>query len=80
MKIETQEKLQEKLVELGFEFLSVAENEVEFQGDHYYVASVEDVETAESYAELENVAEWISCCGDVLDHDVPMCPTCKEWC
>jgi hypothetical protein len=74
------EKLQEKLVELGFEFLSVSENEVQFQGDHYYVASVEDVETAESYVELEDVAEWVSCCGETLDHDVPMCPRCKEWC
>ena len=56
----------------------------EFENVLYYdvvnAASIEEVETAESYAELEDVADWVSCCGDILDHDVPLCPSCKEWC
>ena len=29
---------------------------------------------------IDNGCECYSCCGDLLDEDIRICPTCKEWC
>ena len=30
--------------------------------------------------ELDEDGNRLSCCGDILDEDIMMCPTCKEHC
>jgi hypothetical protein len=80
----TLKEVRTRLEEWGYEFTGhtdVPEKLVTFQVDSLEMcATYEDVMDAEGIRELEAVAEWYSCCGDVLDHDVPMCPSCKEWC
>lgn len=41
----------------------------------------------ENFSETENnrnhilaYADQYSCCGDLLNKDIPLCPSCKEWC
>ena len=54
---------------------------VQYESDGQMMCSTdEEIMDAETVGELIDTAEWYSCCGDVLDHDVPMCPSCKEWC
>jgi len=40
----------------------------------------DDFEVGDSAEEICRNAEYLSCCGDVLDKDYMICPTCYEHC
>ena len=72
------------LKKFGYSYISHFEYNdtvfVEFEGDRQMNIELDDILLAKSASDIERDAEWYSCCGDTLDHDVPMCSSCKEWC
>ena len=40
----------------------------------------DEFEITDSLSTIENRADQYSCCGDILDKDYMICPTCKEHC
>ena len=40
----------------------------------------DEFEIGDSVSQIMRAAEYYSCCGDVLDKDSMMCPSCKEHC
>jgi len=48
--------------------------------DYDYEISTEDFEVGDSIQQIFSRADIYSCCGDVLDKDIMVCPTCKEHC
>ena len=40
----------------------------------------EEFEVGDSSDDICRAAEYYSCCGDILDKDWMMCPTCYEHC
>jgi len=48
--------------------------------DYEYVIQFSDFELNDTLEEIKNRADIYSCCGDILDRDLMICPTCKEHC
>lgn len=40
----------------------------------------EDFQVGDTPSEICSSSEYYSCCGDILDKDYMMCPTCYEHC
>ena len=40
----------------------------------------DEFEIGDSASQIMSAAEFYSCCGDPLDKDSMMCPSCKEHC
>ena len=53
---------------------------VYFTDDYDYEISTNDFEIGDSLKEIYNASDIYSCCGDILDRDYMICPTCKEHC
>ena len=54
--------------------------DISFEYDDYYRGieiSDEDINNY-SFDDIVKEADMYSCCGDVLDEDIMMCPSCKE--
>ena len=73
-------KAERVLKKNGYSYIEINKDEVVFEGDHYMTIEVDELLDCKSSRDIENKSEWYSCCGDVLDKDTPLCPTCKEWC
>ena len=61
-------------------FYNDVEHLLEWEGDEdtfqAFLNELADTNKLESY--LNSCTLW-SCCGNKVDQDVPICPTCKEW-
>lgn len=53
--------------------------EVSYHFDGYdYRISWDDFDVTDSMTRIKSSSDLYSCCGDVVDQDYMMCPTCKE--
>ena len=80
---EQKEKLQH-LESFGFEvesfIMSNGKCIANFRDDYDYEIDLDDFDLDCSREKIYQVADMYSCCGDILDRDYMMCPTCKEHC
>lgn len=53
---------------------------VSFTNDYDYTTEFDDFNIGDSLSEIERYSDIYSCCGDILDTDYMICPTCKEHC
>ncbi len=51
-----------------------------FSDDYDYEIDLDEFEMFEEKHKIFQKADIYSCCGDILDRDFMMCPTCKEHC
>jgi hypothetical protein len=84
MRKNTKEKL-EYLKSLGFintETIDVEGYDTEFHFDYaiFYSIYEDEFEIGDSLQTILHKATVYSCCGDPLDRDIMICPTCKEHC
>jgi hypothetical protein len=49
-------------------------------GDYDYEIEFDEFEIGDTASSIENAANIYSCCGDILDKDYMICPSCKEHC
>ncbi len=68
------------LENLGFTDIEDNGDNISFEGDYQMSIDVDDISLTDTYAAIERKADKYSCCGDILDEDIMMCPTCKEHC
>jgi hypothetical protein len=47
-------------------------------GEYYCEILFEDFEVGDSEVAIRSAANVYSCCGDILNQDYMICPTCKE--
>lgn len=84
-KMNTNEK-SEYLESLGFEDVEIVEvygytTEYHFNVDGTYCSIYDnEFEIGDSLPNILLNATIYSCCGDPLDRDIMICPTCKEHC
>ena len=78
-----------RLKELGFEFSEIVEStnkdpmetELNFYNDGIPLSiKLGNILECDDATGIINDSIWWSCCGMELNHDVPMCTVCKEWC
>jgi hypothetical protein len=60
--------------------LSSGECFANWSSDYDYEIDLADFEIGDPISEIEKYANIYSCCGDILDTDYMICPTCKEHC
>ena len=48
------------------------------EGD--FECELENFEIGDTLADIQTRSDQYSCCGDILDPDYMICPTCKEHC
>jgi hypothetical protein len=65
---------------LGYDDKGLPNDTVSFRGDYDYEIEFDEFEIGDSISSIENAANIYSCCGDLLDKDYMMCPTCYEHC
>jgi len=54
---------------------------IQFNGDEgTYEIEFDEFDIGDSIETIQNGANLYSCCGDILDRDYMICPTCKEHC
>jgi hypothetical protein len=53
-------------------------NYVQFEEDYMCTISFDDFEIGDNLSEIIENSDYYSCCGDILDKDFMMCPTCYE--
>jgi hypothetical protein len=63
---------------LGVEILDYDDTGVSFRADYDYAIEWADFEIGESLATICQAADLYSCCGDIVDQDIMLCPSCKE--
>ena len=51
-----------------------------WSNDYDYEIDTDDFEISDTLQEIETYADVYSCCGDILDKDYMICPSCKEHC
>jgi len=73
------------LRELGFEVIGTINipgepTEIQFIGDNDSTIMADDFEVGDTIGDILSVSEFYSCCGDILDKDLMICPSCKEHC
>lgn len=49
-------------------------------GDMSCSIYADEFEIGDSVSQIMRAAEYYSCCGDLLDKDSMMCPSCREHC
>ena len=81
-----QEKLNH-LISLGVELqdynledIKYAKAYVSFTDGYDYTTEFDDFNIGDSLEEIEKYSNVYSCCGDILDTDYMIYPTCKEHC
>lgn len=85
MRKNIKEKL-EHLKSLGFTSTDTVEvegydTEFHFECDNnFYTIYEDEFEISDSLRTILHNATIYSCCGDPLDKDIMICPTCKEHC
>ena len=85
MDIQTNRQKVAYLESLGYEIQDYADNglpgsTVSFTGDYDYEIAFDEFEIGDTASSIENSADIYSCCGDILDKDYMICPSCKEHC
>jgi hypothetical protein len=86
MKMNTKEAKENYLRELGFTEVDSIEvkgydTEYNFENNGQFCAIFDDeFEVGDSISDIINASTFYSCCGDILDKDIMICPTCKEHC
>jgi hypothetical protein len=65
---------------LGFTDVEDFGDTIGFEGDCPMDIDVDDIKLTDTAKDIERKANKYSCCGDVLDDDYMICPTCKEHC
>jgi len=69
------------LISLGFQIEDSTDDAVEFDYDGYQcIIDFAEFDTDDAVTKIFNRANMYSCCGDILDRDIMMCPTCHEHC
>ena len=74
------------LRELGFREVQTIQvngydTEYNFEDDGRPCAIFErEFEIGDTVGDILSAADFYSCCGDILDKDLMMCPSCKEHC
>lgn len=68
------------LQSLGFTDVEDNGDNISFEGDCQMSIDVEDIKLTDTNADIERKSDKYSCCGDILDEDYMLCPTCKEHC
>ncbi len=68
------------LQSLGFSDVEDNGDNISFDGDYQMGIDVDDISLTDTAADIERKADKYSCCGDILDEDYMICPTCKEHC
>ena len=53
---------------------------VGFNLDYQYELDLENIEIGDSIDDIIKVSRMLSCCGNYLDEDIMLCPTCHEHC
>jgi hypothetical protein len=53
---------------------------VSYTNDYDYTIEFDDFNIGDTLSEIEQYSEMYSCCGDILDKDYMICPSCKEHC
>ena len=53
---------------------------VSFTDDYDYGIDFEDFNIGDNLSTIEKHSDIYSCCGDILDKDYMICPSCKEHC
>jgi len=66
------------LESLGFTDVEDNGDNISFEGEYQMSIDVDDIKLTYTYADIERIADKYSCCGDILDDDIMICPTCKE--
>jgi hypothetical protein len=57
------------------------DTEYQFQDDGQPCSILDnDFEIEDTASDILNASDFYSCCGDILDKDLMICPTCKEHC
>jgi len=51
---------------------------VSFIDGNEFSIGFDGFEIGDSLKDIEDAADIVSCCGDVVDRDIMICPTCKE--
>lgn len=69
------------LENLGFTSVEDNGDNILFDGE-YSGSSIDtdEVELTDTAKDIERKADYYSCCGDILDKDIMICPTCHEHC
>ena len=82
----TKEEKVKYLRELGFTEVDAIEvkgydTEYNFENDGLFCAIFDDeFEVGDPIKDIISSSTFYSCCGDILDKDSMICPTCKEHC
>ena len=78
--IEENKKKLEHLESFNVTIEDYDEKSVSFTDDYSYDIEFDDFEIGDNLSEIENQSNIYSCCGDILDKDYMICPSCKEHC
>ena len=65
---------------LGFTDVEDNGDNISFEGEYSMSIDIAEISLLDSYTDIVRKADKYSCCGDVLDEDYMICPTCKEHC
>ena len=65
---------------LGFVDVEDNGDNISFEGEYQMSIEVSEISLTDTGADIFRNADKYSCCGDVLDEDYMICPTCKEHC
>jgi hypothetical protein len=85
MDIQTNRQKVAYLESLGYEIQDyddkgLPNSTISFTGDYDYEIEFDEFEIGDSESSIESTANIYSCCGDILDKDYMICPTCHEHC
>ena len=70
----------EYLKSIGFDVEDYDNTTVLVLDDYNSEIHLSDFEIGDSFENIQNGATWFSCCGDELDKDFMICPSCREHC
>ena len=72
--------LVEFIESLGFVDVEDNGDNISFEGEYQMSIEVSEISLTDTGADIFRKADNYSCCGDVLDEDYMICPSCKEHC
>ena len=65
---------------LGFVDVEDNGDNISFEGEYQMSIEVSEISLTDTASDIFRKADKYSCCGDVLDEDYMICPSCKEHC
>ena len=73
------------LKELGFSNIEPVEvygydTEIQYEGEYNCSILAKEFEVGDEMRDILKASDFYSCCGDILDKDYMICPSCKEHC